>query len=334
MAVFMGDVLILELIAKVKNNKKTIFIIKIVFTLLLSAYIMSLISFDDIGRYLTRINYFYVLILALLFFVFVLLGALNTYFIILSIKKVPLLKILNIFCISMSLGMYTPAYIGEIGATTYLLHQEGFTVSQGLSVSSIDKFLTLTINSILFLIGLWFYMPEMPFFIYLFTVLVITIPLLCIFLRPLRKLIKRKIIERFFPWAVEYFNAVISFFLNHKPLFILNLSGTLLRAFIGAFMIWIGLAALGVRTEICPVIFTNFVARMVSYLPVTISGLGLLEGAAIALFKELGIQPEATLIAFLLDRTVCTLFSIVVILIYIWNRRFYSVNQNQSFDIL
>ena len=305
-----------------RTAKKKLFLLaKIVITFVFLAYVLSMVSFQDIALKTRSINLYYMLFWLCLFFVFIFLGGLNVYFIILALKKLPFCKVFKMFCISLSAGMFTPAYIGELGSTAYLLHKEGIPVSQGLSVISVDKILTIAINGGLFLLGLWLYFPGMKDSVCFFILLALIFPFFCIFFRPVRIFFRIHIVERFFPVSKDYFNAIVGFFLNHMGLLLLNLLCTIIRAFIGAYMIWLGLAALGIHEDVWQVMFVNFVARMVTYLPITINGLGLLEGTAMSLFEQIGITPDATLLSFLFDRIICTLFAVFVIIVVTWRKQ-------------
>ena len=308
----MENVLILGKNSK-KFNRKAIVAAKVFITLAFLGYIISLISFRDMGRSLSQINLYYLALLILLFFVFILLGAINNYIIILSIARIRFVDVIKIFCMGVSVGMFTPAYIGELSTVTYLLNKRGMTLSEGLSVPGIDKFLTIIVASIFWVIGLWLYFPDIGIYIYIFIFVGLMLSLMLLFLRPLRKFVKKRIVEPFFPWAISFLDSFVSFFLNHMILLFLNILGTVLRALVGAFMIWVGLFALGVHKGVWDVIFINFVARIVSYIPVTINGLGLLESAAIKTFSRLDIAPEPIFLAFLIDRTIAVLFGLSII---------------------
>ena len=298
-----------------KISKKIITAAKILLTLVFACYVLSLISFREVGATLSQINPLFILVLVVLFCVFILLGALNNFLIVLSMEEVPFPYVLKAFCISVSVGMFTPAYIGEFGSMTYLLRKKGFGFAQGLSVPSIDKFLTIIVATVLFVIGLWAYFPGTSMYIYLTIFSVLSLLLMCVLFRPLRKRIKSGIIEPLFPWTINYLNSFVSFFLNHAVLVCLNLMCTFARAFIGALMIWVGLFALGVDRGLWDVMFLNFVARMIGYIPITINGIGLLEGAAITTLSRLDIPPEPILLAFLIDRSIAALFGLTVILL-------------------
>lgn len=301
---------------RVMMNRKVITAAKILLTMAFLGYVVSLISFSEMERSLSQINLWYLIYLMFLFLLFILIGAFNTYVIILSIRAMPFSHVLKIFTIGVSVGMFTPAYVGEFGSVTFLLKEKGLTLSEGLSVPSIDKFITIIVASFLCLMGLWIYFPGTGIFVYIGLCFVLISSLAILLIRPLRRYIKAEVIEPFFPWSLRFLHAFVSFFLNHRYLVLLNLLGTFFRAFLGAFMIWLGLYALGVQRGVLDVAFISFVARMVGYIPVTINGLGLLEGAAISAFAKMHIQPEPILLALLIDRSIAIFFGLVVILLF------------------
>lgn len=293
-----------------------------------------MVSFEDLRGRLVQFDYSWIPALFLTALGFLVLGACNSYLIVLTIKELSFRTMLKVFFISVSWGMYTPAFVGEIGSTAYLLRQEGFSVSQGLSVITIDKLLTIAVNTVLFVLGLWLFFPETKSLVYLFTFVGLSIPMFCVFVRPLRKFLKVAVIDKFMPWSHQYFNTMVNFLLNHPRLVLLNVLFSVLRAFLGATAIWIGLVAIGVESNLWAVAFVNFVARMVSYIPITINGLGLLEGAAMTLFQRISIDPEATLLAYLLSRLIMMVFGVVVLLNVLWRKQKFRSSNVEIADVI
>jgi glycosyltransferase 2 family protein len=311
-------------------RKKSLFMyLKLGFTAVLVLYVIQAISFDDFGQKLNQFDWMYLPIIFIIVLLFLFLGACNMYCIIRPLKNISFFRVLKIHFITVSFGMFTPSYIGEFGSATFLLHKEGLSVSEGLSVPSIDKMLTLCVNISLFLIGLWLFFPETSGIVYLIMIVAIITPLVTIFVRPVRNFVKFRIIERFFSWSTDYFTAIVQFLLNHTGYVAINLFCTLLRALLGALEIWLGIIALGISANLVPVMFVNFVARIVSYIPITVNGLGLLEGTAITLFHRINVASEVTLVAFLLPRLVGMFIGGIIVLVFLWNGK--SVHTPEGF---
>ena len=293
------------------KRERSLALAKILVTVVVLFFVLNLTSWAEVRKSLDAYNLHYLPVLIVLLILFLFVGALNNYLIVRSIAPLPFFKVLKMFFVAAFVGMFTPAYLGEVGSVAYMLRREGVPLSQGLSVTSIDKLVTVAVNSALCLIGLTLYFPQAPWFAWGAAALLLCAPIFLIWCPTVRGTVRRLVINRYFSWSEKYFSAVCSFFVEHPILLCLNLIGTIARAFLAAYMIWVGFLAFGIVRDPSSVIFVSFVARMVGYIPLTVNGLGLLEGTAMKLFCGIGVPEEVTLLTFLIDRGItCTLCAV------------------------
>lgn len=302
------------------SKDKTKLLLKTAITLALLWLIFRNIATDELLTQLAIFNLWYLIPVSALIALFLILGGVNNWLVLRALAPLPLWEAIKVFLISASVGMFTPAYVGEFASMTYLLKKRGINVSEGLSVSTIDKIITLAVNSALFLIGLLLYFPDAGTSVFVLTLLALLVPALCLLAPPLRRAVYA-VVQRRFSWAAAYCYSCASFFVHHPVLLMLNVVASVARAIVGALCIWYLLHGFGIDAPLVPVLFMNFVARMVTLIPLTINGLGLLEGTAMVLFKRIGIEPELSFLAFFLSRLIAMVFGAIVILFATWSKK-------------
>lgn len=296
------------------------FFIKAALTAIVLLIIFTSIDLQNLLSQLNGFNWLSLIPLFILIICFLQLGAINNWLILRSLADLSLAEVSRVFFISASVGMFTPAYVGEFASMSFLLKQKGISISDGLSVPTIDKVITLVVNTMLFAIGLFLYFPETSWMIYAVCCLGLILPLIVLANKKLRNNIFALISKRF-PWASSYLFSCASFFLHYPKLLILNFLVSLVRAVVGALCIWVILLGFGISPNVIPVLFVNFVVRMVTFIPLTINGLGLLEGTAMVLFKRIGIAPELSFLAFFIARLAAMVLGFFVITWVTWKKR-------------
>ncbi len=288
-----------------------------IITALLVIFILRTVSAQDLVHQFHSFDWLSLVPTTLFAFMFLLLGGINNWLVMKAVSPLSLGEALKFFFISASVGMFTPAYVGEFASMTYLLKQKGVDVSKGLAVPTIDKMITLAANVILFVIGLLLYFPETGQPIFIVAGASLIVPALLLYI-PASRAWSYQLIQRRFSWAASYCHACASFFVHHPLLFAANFMLSFLRAAVGGMCIWFLLRGFGLDAKILDVLFVNFVVRIVSFVPLTINGLGLLEGTAMVLFRRIDVSSELSFLAFFMARLVGLGIGLVVVLWVTW----------------
>jgi uncharacterized membrane protein YbhN (UPF0104 family) len=142
--------------------------------------------------------------------------------------------------------------------------------------------------------------------------------MLLLYVRPWRKAVRAQI-ERIAPAVVPFCEAFCRFFLSFPGRAATNVLLGLARWGCAAFMLLVLIEPQApVPVDRFFILLANAVARLVTYLPISINGLGVLELSAVELFKLGAIPAELTFAAFIINRAVYYAFAGAVLLAAVW----------------
>jgi len=264
---------------------------------------------------LSRLQMWAIPVLVGLFAVFLLIGGVNLWILIQTRKPVPVAALLKSFCVSTSLGMYSPAQVGEF-TLVFMLRRHGISIREGLSMQFVDKAITLGAGVILSIVAVKVYLPPQPWLMAFFIMVLggLVVLSLLVWIPGARNFINRTVIHsRWIIGHYEFFRAASDLFRHHTMALGLNVIITFGRLALGAATIYVAFAAFGRSMSYIDVLLINTLARLTTLIPVSLNGIGVLETTAFYLFRQLGIPGSDTLCAFLVNRIIVYTFGIMVI---------------------
>lgn len=200
---------------------------------------------------------------------------------------------------SLYFGFITPGRLGEFVKAIYLKSDRGISISKGFSSVLMDRLCDLYLLMILGFLGIWKFdvIGELSNSFLVFTAIVIFAPLIILKKQLMKKLmstiykatvikkVKGKIDERF-----EEFYCGLQNLINYK----LIISGliTCLGYFIFFIQCYLIVMAMGLSIEFINITLFMAISNLISFIPVSISGLGTRDAILIYLFSRIGLQPE------------------------------------------
>ncbi|MBC8488091.1 MAG: flippase-like domain-containing protein [Bacteroidetes bacterium] len=259
----------------------------------------------DVGELLKivyRVNIIYLLIAIILFIPL-------TY--IKSYRWKKLLSIQNIdysltqsffvYMSSLYIGFVTPGRLGEFAKVLYLKSDKGISLSKGMSSVLIDRLFDLYLLIILGLIGIWKFdiLGKWSNTSLLLLLIFISSPLLILNKQLVGKVVgliyksviktkaqlRDKMEERF----EDFYNGIHQL-LTFKLLFSVVLTClSYLVFFIQCYLI---VMAMGLSINFITIMLFMAVSNLISFIPISISGLGTRDAALIYLFSLIGLKPE------------------------------------------
>jgi len=229
-------------------------------------------------------------------------GALNIF--ILSKVLAPELRLGNVmraYLTSWAYGTMTPGRFGDF-VLSPLLAKTGVGHGLGLAVVTVDKLVSFAVMAAIVCVGLVAYAEAGQAFIAgFFAVLIIVVVILVIRFPALRMLVRRWILRGQESKFEGFSKQVLSFAREHRGALAINVVWTVIRSLLQACMVGTGLLAFGVSVDIMTILFVNTLAALSAIVPITISGIGLRQGAAVALFEYFAdVSPAPVLSAYLL----------------------------------
>ena len=220
------------------------------------------------------------------------------------------------------MGAFSPAQAGEL-SLAFFLKDYGVKVTQGMTAVLLDKILMLGLFFAASLVALFCYFPQANLSALLLLGGVGLGIVACGFSRLIRSLVRERIVLQYFPGLLPACQMVMAFIIHRPGALALNLFVGVIRLVVGALMIHLGLMAFGYQqAAFNDVFWLNCLVRTTTFIPISINGIGLLEGAAIKAFsiEGVGIPEETVLSAFLLNRVVLYIFAGGVVLWHLFKK--------------
>jgi uncharacterized membrane protein YbhN (UPF0104 family) len=119
---------------------------------------------------------------------------------------------------------------------------------------------------------------------------------------PFRRWLRDRVVLRYAPRFEDFFRTFSDLLRRHPLRLAANVGVTLLRSVVSGAVIYCALLAAGTRADLLPVtIITNSLSLLI-YLPISVSGVGVYVGGAVAAFSYLGLSNERVLAAFVFQR--------------------------------
>lgn len=216
-----------------------------------------------------------------------------------------------IYMSSLYVGFITPGRIGEFVKALYLKSDKGISISKGFSSVLVDRLFDLYLLIILGFIGIWQFgvLGKLSDAFLILSIIVMMVPLIMLNQQLMGKLfkllynlavikkVKGKIEESF-----EDFYSGLNQLINPRLL----ISGLLTCLGYLMFFIQCYLIVIAIDLSINFLTITLFMAisNLISFIPISISGLGTRDATLIYLFSLIGLKPElAVSYAFLVFTT-------------------------------
>ena len=200
---------------------------------------------------------------------------------------------------SLYIGLITPGRIGEFVKVYYLKSDKGISISKGLSSVLVDRLFDVYLLIILGFIGIWQFgiLGELSNSFLVLIVIVVLTPMIMfnkqLMGKCIRILYKVAVIEKVKGEIEENFGD----FYNWLQKLIsprLLVSGLLtcigyLIFFIQCYLIVI---AMGLSINFITITLFMAISNLISFIPVSVSGLGTRDAILIFLFSLIGLEPE------------------------------------------
>ena len=243
--------------------------------------------------------------------VFMLLGSLKIWIILLPLAPLHVVTVVRYGMVATALGTFTPAAIGDFSLVGFL-RREGIAVHKGLSVMLVDRSITLVLNGLVYLpltLLLVFDARQwlwVPFGLGLGVAIALGLNLI----PSLRRWLRERIVKPFLPRLEDFFRACSDLLRVYPVHLLANVGLTLARSLVAGVVIALALLAAGTRADFLPVTVATNSLSLLNYIPISLSGVGVYEGGAVALFSRLGLSGERVFAAFVFQRAYMILSSL------------------------
>lgn len=307
------------------NNKIDI-LIKLFITFFLLFFLVFKIGLKNIYQTFLNLDPIYMVIFIVMFFIIFILGTINIAILLLPLKHN--LKFSNIFkyySLSWAMGLLTPARVGEF-SIVYYLNRHKIPLGSGMAVALLDKLITMGIYLIIGFFGiiLFFYIENM--YIFLLLALLLFIFILFIFLSEMGRNLIKNILKQH---ATKFkgFSKTINIFIKKRlDLLFYNIIFTIIKTVLMALATYWLFLGFKVHVPFWLVLVTYVLGSIVSFIPISISGLGVRESVVIVLYAKFGIPASVVFSNYLFTNALNYFFALFLIVL-----NFYDYDRNRKY---
>ena len=286
-----------------KKRKNLALLLKWIFGLFVLIFLFYKVGIKNVYKTLLMLNPFLFLIIILMYALLFVIGAVNVKILVDCTKKLNFLKIIRYYLLSWSIGLFVPGRIGEF-SIIYFLKRDDVSIGEGTTISVLDKLTTIITVSFLAITGFFI----LPFFtryeaIRLVFILVLVLFSLIFFIvtEKGRDIIKKYVLRRYSGKFAGFSKTFFHYIKNERLAILLNFVLTFIKWMIASFITYILFLSLGANLSFFYIVFIDAVVIIISLIPLTMSGLGVKEFAAVFLYQQIGAPAQITLSVYLVS---------------------------------
>ncbi|MBF0497065.1 MAG: flippase-like domain-containing protein [Deltaproteobacteria bacterium] len=280
---------------------------RLTFTALLLWYIYRQINVNLLIDTLWKVNYAYLPWVVLIILAYWAFNVISLYFLLLPIGRVNFAEFFKHQLESIILGSVTPMQLGEAAIFVYL-KRINFPLQKTLSAFFFNKvlhYLMMLLSGFLFLYYVRFNYSSLLLWSLLALILMVPI----VVGTRLRTIIRDLVVKRYLFRYYAFFELTSDYITKHRGCLLLNALFSFLKIIDCGLEIWLILLIFNVHGDFLLFLSVYNLCRILSLVPISISGLGVLEGGAALALSRLGYEYSAVILAMFFLRAVALLMS-------------------------
>lgn len=213
-------------------------------------------------------------------------------------RKIRYTKVLKYYLIGWSVGILTPAKIGEL-SWGYLLKKEDIPLKESIAIMMLDRlfFITLVISVSAAAFTIFFGIKYS--LIAGLLIAIAAISLYTLLSKKLKRLIE-KIIEKKYAFEFNEFTKLLKNYLRDRKIITMCASISIARYLLMSLIVYTTFIFLGTEVKFSLVILVSAITTVMSLIPITPNGIGTSEALGITLYKHAGINPATTTAVYLI----------------------------------
>lgn len=274
--------------------------LKYIFSIAIIAFLIYKTGISSIYSIFKSFNFVYLLIILPLFAIVMLLGVVNIKVLMIPLnREIKFIKLIKYYLLSWSMGLFAPGKVGEF-SIAYFLKKHDVHIGEGFALSLIDKLLTFVCLFLLSIFGFFIFLDKKVVLLIILTVSILLILFITSFYFDRSRNTLRKILPNIILINLKGFSKLFKNYLrNHKLLLFTNFMITFLKWIISFIITYFAFSAYNLNVPLITIIIIGSITKIVSMIPISISGLGIKEGTAVYLFGKYGFDQSIVLITYL-----------------------------------
>jgi glycosyltransferase 2 family protein len=269
-------------------------VIKLTLGVLVIGLILYKVGFEKITSTITRMNISYIPLFIILFTIGLYMGAWNMKILLDAMgAKLKMNDVWRAYLLSWAFGMVVPGKVGEF-SFIYLV-KDKMKVGEATAVAVIDKMITALSLCMLAFIGFFIFFPFKTAVLLTIGVSSASIIGLIFLLTQFGRKIMKKILGRKHEIFSGFSKTMKYLIFEEKKAVIVNIVVTFLKWGVTAVLTWSVFKSFGANVNPLVIISVSATAMLISLIPITMSGLGIKEGASVFLYGLAGVGGAVTI---------------------------------------
>ena len=257
-------------------------------------YLISTIGLTKITDAITSMSIGYLALVVLLYLVFIPAGAINVWLLLRTVHGVRLSQVTGPYLLSWAVGLFGLGKIGE-ASLIYFMKRCGIQIGHTSAILLADKLISFVVMLILAVIGILRFLSLSVALRSLSIVVVVGVIMAVVFYTArgryfIRRYLLGKYAELFTGFAVT--NRAL---LQNYRILLLNVVLTLARFGLATLIIYVTFLGFGYRINGIDILLIYATAQLLSFIPVSINGLGIRESVSVYLYTLIGVAPQIAL---------------------------------------
>ena len=273
-------------------NDKIDFLLKLFVTIFLLFFLIFKIGLNNICQAFLTLNIVYLLLIIPVFFIVFILGAINIIILLTPLNhNLKFSHIFKYYSISWAMGLLTPARLGEFSIIYYF---DRHKIGMGPSMAAIllDKVTTTAVYLAIGLLGiiLFFYKEDMRIFLIFLTLyLLIFMMAILVFISETGRNFVKNILKHRANKFAGFSKTVNTYLRKRMDLVLYNTILTVIKTLLMSLIAYWLFLGFGVYISFWLVLVVSVLGSIISFIPISISGLGVRESLVIVLYAKMGI---------------------------------------------
>jgi uncharacterized protein (TIRG00374 family) len=300
--------------------KKTLYYLRIPLTIAFLAFLLYNVGIDELISALGKSDPLYQIPLLAIWLVSQFLGTLALFVLVRPLKMtVSFWKIFRRFIVTWSLAFATPARAGEFLMAAYF-KRDGLPIGRGIVVIFIDKLATLVVTLLIAIAGAHVLLgPQVSAVLIALLIAGLLLALMISKSERAEEKIEGFFARRFGLMSGGY-SQMRSFLSEHRVALGTNLLITVVKFLTHAGFLWLVFLSINVTPPLYMVFLISALVQVVILVPITISGLGLREGATVVLFSLAGVEASDAFAAAIMCSVLAYVYAGLSLLIFPWEK--------------
>ncbi|PIO03497.1 hypothetical protein COT48_04555, partial [Candidatus Woesearchaeota archaeon CG08_land_8_20_14_0_20_47_9] len=256
------------------------------------SFLIYRVGFTRVLKTIASVNPLYLLFIPIVYAVSFSIAALNIHLMISVVKKLPYRRVLRYQLLSWSAGLFGPGKIGEF-SLVYFLRKEGISLGKGMVIPLLDKVITVAVLAIFAGYGFFIYFGMATAARMLAIIALAIVVLGLVFITGFGRAVIRRLLGRHASHFKGFSKTLRLFLRERRSLLALNMVLTVIKYVVAISAIFLLFLGFGIKVNLPAIMFIDAVATMLALIPVTVSGLGFAESAAVLLYSNMGVDAGA-----------------------------------------